>query len=174
MAAGSGMSQLPGWSPFRRAEAAPLPSDEEIARSARRNNVTFQTMKALLEDIQHDLVMVNSRYQVNIRKQEQDNFPAVISLSIKRRDKQRVGPERYRDFLRIKNELVGPQHEAFELYPAMDRNVDTANQYYLWVLANPTLRFPVGFRDKSMSVPHPEENSINAPFDEGDLPGGKP
>jgi len=29
--------------------------------------------------------------------------------------------------------IVGEEHEAFEVYPAESRLVDTANQYHLWV-----------------------------------------
>jgi hypothetical protein len=34
----------------------------------------------------------------------------------------------WRDLQRIKNQLVGPECEAVELYPAESRKVDTANQ----------------------------------------------
>jgi hypothetical protein len=51
----------------------------------------------------------------------------------------------WRDLQRIKNELVGPECEAVELYPAESRLVDTANQYHLWADADPTYRFGLGF-----------------------------
>src|SRR3954466_1854884 len=54
----------------------------------------------------------------------------------------------WREFQQIKNELVVPEFEAIELFPAESRLVDTANQYHLWVYADPKFRFPVGFLDR--------------------------
>src|ERR1043165_2191444 len=39
----------------------------------------------------------------------------------------------WRDYQRIKNELVGPEAEGVELYPAESRLVDTSNQFHLYV-----------------------------------------
>lgn len=38
----------------------------------------------------------------------------------------------WRDFQRIKNELIGPEWEAVELYPAESRLRDPSNAFYLW------------------------------------------
>lgn len=38
----------------------------------------------------------------------------------------------WRDFQRIKNDLVGPQWEAIELYPAEERLLDPSNYYSLF------------------------------------------
>lgn len=167
-------SQLPGWTPFKIAPPIDMPSLQEMVRQAKMAGVPLEEMKRVAEDIQRDVIFINSRYQVNVRRHLDRgdtgrNFPTVIQLSIKRRDRQRVGPERYRDFLRIKNEIVGPLHEAFEIYPSMERNVDTANQYYIWAFEDPTMRLPLGFMTGKMSVPNIGEKSVNTPFDEGDL-----
>ena len=71
-------------------------------------------------------------------------WPAMIHLSIRRLDREAVHD--WRDFQRIKNELVGPEHEAVELYPAESRLMDTANQYHVWALAEPMpeMGFPFG------------------------------
>ncbi|GHO61302.1 hypothetical protein KSC_001940 [Ktedonobacter sp. SOSP1-52] len=47
--------------------------------------------------------------------------------------------------MRIKDELVGPECEGVELFPARSREVDTSNHYHLWVIDDPTFRFPFGF-----------------------------
>lgn len=47
----------------------------------------------------------------------------------------------------MKNLIVGPEHEGFEVYPAEFRLVDTASQYHLWVFIDPKVRLPVGFRE---------------------------
>jgi hypothetical protein len=69
-----------------------------------------------------------------------------VHLDIRRHDGEPC--RSWRELQQIKNELVGPEHEAMELFPAESRLVDTANQYHLWVVANPGYRFPLGFRDR--------------------------
>jgi hypothetical protein len=109
-----------------------------------------------LEKLRADEVWINSIYQVNIDRAPdavQPGFAPMIHLSIKRRDKSAVHD--WRDLQRIKNELVGPEHEAMELYPAEARLVDTANQYHLWVLANPDDRIPFGWTARAVDSAHP-------------------
>jgi len=38
----------------------------------------------------------------------------------------------WRDFQNIKNDLVGPDWEAIELYPSEQRKMDPSNYYMLW------------------------------------------
>lgn len=66
----------------------------------------------------------------------------------------------WRDLQAIKNELVGPEHEAIELYPAESRLVDTANQYHLWVLKDPSQRIPVGWTQRLVMDHDPADTSI--------------
>jgi len=74
-------------------------------------------------------------------------FPGVpcqiIHISISRVDRSNYIPWRHKQI--IKNKLIGPTHEAAELYPSRDRVVDGANQFHLWVLANGKVRFPFGY-----------------------------
>ena len=116
------MTQLPKWTPFLLATIERVPvSEEEVRATARSFNVSEEEVRRAYADLKNDVIYLNSRYQVNVRVRDE-----LTHLSIKRHDKDRVGPERYRDFLRIKNELCGEDREAVELYPAMERNVDTA------------------------------------------------
>jgi len=55
----------------------------------------------------------------------------------------------WRDFQRIKNELVGEEAEGVELYPSESRVVDTANHYHLWVFREH--RFPFGMEARELS-----------------------
>lgn len=87
----------------------------------------------------------NDRYQVSVRDVPEvpGVWPAMVHLSIRRLDR---GPVRdWRDVQRIKDELVGPEHEGLELYPAASRLLDTANQYHVYCLAEPGVRFPFGY-----------------------------
>lgn len=136
---------LPKWTPFRRTELKPIEPGtvEGIAKAF--PNTSRAHIEAVLKDVDKDKVFLNSRYQVNVRPFGPEG-QQMVHLSIKRLDKDRVGPERYRDFMRIKNELVGPEFEAVEIYPAHSREVDTANQYHLWVMP-PGVSVPFGFDD---------------------------
>lgn len=90
-------------------------------------------------------------YQVNVRKTVLApwaagfEWPAMLHLSIKRRDK---GPiHDWRVMQEIKNQILSPEYEAVELYPAESRLTDTANQYHLWAFAHPGVAFPFGYFD---------------------------
>jgi hypothetical protein len=112
------------WTSFVRCEPDPLDPESDIYR--------------------------NSRYQVHLRRfKAQDGGPDLIHLSFKRLDRGIFIP--YRDKMRIKDELVGPECEGVELYPARSREVDTANQYHLWIIDDPTFRFPFGFAERCVS-----------------------
>ena len=93
-------------------------------------------------------VFVNDLYQVHVRLwQWPDRSPADLwHLSIKRRDRETIHD--WRELQEIKNALVGPEHEGVELYPAESRLVDSANQYHLWVLVEPGLRWPFGYTER--------------------------
>jgi hypothetical protein len=47
------------------------------------------------------------------------------------------------DMQRIKNELIGPDAVAIEVYPAVGNEVDLANMYHMWVLP-PGMVLPFG------------------------------
>lgn len=84
------------------------------------------------------------------------DFP-FIRLSIRRHDR---GPcDRWDHLQQIKNEVVGPEYEAVELFPAEQRLVDTCNEYHLWVHSSPAFRFPFGFEaaDARQSSASPAE-----------------
>ena len=107
--------------------------DEEVIQLLARNLLQSKTY-------------INNLYQVARR----DPFPDEVSgqigfihLSIKRHDKKPI--VNWNHLQRIKNEIVGPEYEAVELFPAESRLVNMANQYHLWVLHDSSKRFPFGF-----------------------------
>jgi hypothetical protein len=112
-------------------------------------------------------IYLNNLYQVSAKLWAFEGWFDMVHLSIKRRDK---GPIRdWRDMQRIKNELVGPEHEAVELYPAESRLVDTANQYHLWVLKDAAVRFPFGFQERFVCNVS-EMGARQRPFPSGEVP----
>ena len=101
-------------------------------------DLTDDEIEEQIHLIQTDKIWISDTYQVNVRY-----YQHFIHLSIKRRDKAPIHD--WRDLQQIKNVIVGTDYEAVELYPAEERVVDTANQYHLWVMNDPTYRFPFGF-----------------------------
>lgn len=85
----------------------------------------------------------NDHYQCVLREWP-DGY---THLSIKRHD--RMAARDWRHMMQIKNEVVGPEREAVELFPAESRLVDTANEYHLWVLPEGE-RFPFGYSSRSV------------------------
>jgi len=57
----------------------------------------------------------------------------------------------WRDYQQIKNDLIGKECEAVELYPADSRLVDSADSFHLWGVTDEKFRFPVGFDDRLVS-----------------------
>ena len=73
---------------------------------------------------------INELYQVQVMPTGPED--AMIHLCIRRRDGAAIFD--WRHMQQIKNELAGPEREAFQMFPAESRLVDTSNKYHLWVL----------------------------------------
>jgi hypothetical protein len=110
----------------------------------------FSVVTRLLEEQAGKPIYLNDVYQVIVEDVEvmSLNWPdtAMVHLSIRRLDREIVRD--WRDIQEIKNQLVGPECEGFELFPAESRLVDAANQYHLFVFKNPAIRIPLGFKDR--------------------------
>ncbi len=81
---------------------------------------------------QRQLLYSNNRYHVFLRKDVA--IPPCpyerVWLSIRNND--RSTRRDWRDFQRIKNEIVGREIEMVEIYPQESQKVDMSNQYHLW------------------------------------------
>lgn len=75
--------------------------------------------------------LLNNRYSVQISDEATD-WGLVIHLWIRRHDGEMV--RSWADMQRIKNELIGDDHVAVEVFPAQQDLVDDANIAHLWVL----------------------------------------
>ena len=71
--------------------------------------------------------------------------------------------------MRLKDEFVGPETEGVELLPARSREVDTENQYHVWIVDDATFRFPFGFTERRVS-----DVSIDGAVQEPWPPGERP
>lgn len=84
----------------------------------------------------------NDLYTAMVVRRTMPGVPGeLVHISFHRHDKAPVRDWRHAQ--QIKNDIVGPEAEGIELYPAESRMVDMANQYHLWVLAEG--RWPIGF-----------------------------
>lgn len=90
----------------------------------------------------------NSRYTVWVSKPSSD-AGELVHLSIKRNDRSPIHD--WRDLQRIKNEILGKEEEACELYPAESRLVDAANQYHLWSFLG--MHAPFGYEARAVMGP---------------------
>lgn len=126
------MSKQPEWTPFERAvPTRPVFTDEAREEISAAFQLTpeelDEKMKVTDEEIQGRPCFVNSLYLVFVNKMGE-----LTHLSIRRLDREPCHD--WRELQRIKNELVGPECEGLELYPAESRLTDTSNQYHLWVI----------------------------------------
>lgn len=80
-----------------------------------------------------DEAWVNDIYECQVRYLEERGRGGVVHLSIKRKDRE--ASHDWRHLQAIKNDVMGWEREAIELFPAESRLVDTANQTHLWVMA---------------------------------------
>jgi len=132
------------WTPFR---LCPPPARkgtrQEAQRVMREHGISYSDAKSMLSCRDAAEVWVNSRYHVHVIRDAENGFGVPVTwLSIRRHDKLPIHD--WRDMQRIKNELLGPEIEAIEVYPAESRLVDTANQFHLWALPE-GIPVPVGW-----------------------------
>lgn len=100
------------------------------------------------------LVFGNGLFTVHVKPFDPERgLDGPLCLSI--HDARRTTRHDWREFQRIKSELIGPEREAAELYPAESRVVDTANEFHLWVLPAGD-RWPFGF-DEGRKIANPGE-----------------
>lgn len=142
------------------------PTPEQIKGLAEAGGVSEDEIRKSFADQEKRLIAVwiNDLYQVNVLSVAPiENWPDMVWLSIKRKDKQPIHD--WRHLQRIKNEIIGPENEAVELYPAESRLADSANQYHLWVIKDPEIKFPFGFKDRLVSGAS-GGGAIQRPFEE--------
>ena len=93
------------------------------------------------------IVMVFRGKQADWQIHDKELKGQMTYLSIKNRDKTAIHD--WRHLQEIKNELVGSDCEAVEIYPNEDRLVDTANQYHLFVFPK-DYKIPFGWNTRSV------------------------
>lgn len=127
------------WVPLQPATASPRPPEQIAALREQAVQMGIDPDHIEREATREVEVWMNDRYTVIVERRPNGS---VDHLSIRRNDRKADIP--WRHMQRMKNELAGAETEAFELYPAESRLMDTANQYWLWCLP-PGQRLPLGF-----------------------------
>ena len=131
--------------PLVRAEWLNAPSEALIADV--QAAYPYYSREAILDVLDREAVTneywINDKYQVCKRVEGE-----YTHLNIRRRDGAPILRD-WRHFQAIKNQLVGAEAEAVELYPAESRLVDTSNKYHLYCL-QPGKRFPFGFTKRDV------------------------
>ena len=159
------------WTPFERSviDPAQFDTEEAWARYRKLSEVcpkgrSPEEYREVYMSMVNDETYINSRYQVVLRRNLTDDGEGgvleMVHLSIKRIDQLPIRD--WRDMQRIKNELVGPNCEGVELYPAEDRVVDTANQYHIWCVNSGAFRFPFGWNEGTVRLDTEQAESTGA------------
>jgi hypothetical protein len=91
-----------------------------------------------------DRAFYNGKYQAMLRY----DAGGVTVLTIRREDRRPVTD--WRDVQWIKNQLLGPEIEAVQVFPAESRLVDTSNQFYLYAFPE-GYRIPFGFDERMVT-----------------------
>lgn len=90
----------------------------------------------------------NGKYQAILSRAEDGFGRPIFVLSVRREDRKALMD--WRDLQWIKNQILGPEVEAVQLFPAESRLVDTSNQYYLFAY-DEGQTFPFGFSDRMVT-----------------------
>lgn len=135
-----------GWCALQRANTVRRLTEADITEAMRITGgdraTTTTALEAELNDVEYWL---NDLYQVAKRQLFDDDGRKLpmVHLNIRRRDGRTIFRD-WRHFQAIKNQLIGEECEAVELYPAESRLNDTSNKYHLWCFTDPTYRVPFG------------------------------
>jgi hypothetical protein len=103
---------------------------------------------------------INNLYQVQLSFTHIDWFgeqKELGMLNVRRRDGAMIWD--WRHFQEIKNQLLGPEVEGMQLFPAESRKVDTSNKFSIWVLTDGT-RFPFGWQTREVLDANPKYRGV--------------
>jgi len=107
----------------------------------------WQPMKFIRKEVDcldsnGDQVIFQNNLYIAVVRRKSDGM---IHISFRNMENSTEIPWKHKQ--QIKNDICGSEREAIELFPAMSRIVDTANQYHLWVYPEGYI-IPTGFPKK--------------------------
>lgn len=115
-------------------------------------SVCLEEARMMKHRILSEITFRNDVYQVTMSEPHitgVDGWPPMIHLSINPLN----GHPRHvwSEMQAIKNELVGPEYEAVEIFPSESRLVDMGHNYHLWVFAVKGFRVPMGWKTRMVA-----------------------
>ena len=130
------------WEPLYSCDIQ-LPEHEAVAAAADAHGLgVAELSRAASAMVMSRSAYTNREYLVLAEAQLGKN-EGWVHLSITRHDGKPGSA--WDDLQRIKNEVVGSACEGVELYPAEGRRLGGGNTAHLWVTADPTARFHIGY-----------------------------
>ena len=131
----------PPMEPFRRVKTEVPTWREMMAVSG----YPEQRAKEEVKNLEKHQIWANNIYQVNIGHADPKDTGGIgfAHLIIRRLDKRPI--HSWSHFQAIKNELVGPECEAVEMYPAEKHLIDAKEHYHLWAFTSQDQSFGIGF-----------------------------
>lgn len=148
------MTRRKTWRPMKRLDKPPAMSMKQMAAIAvahpdQTGGDPEAFVRAYLEKAGRAEHWVNLDYHAMVLRPEAEAGEFAITwVSIKRHDRKAIRD--WRVFQAIKNDVLGPEVEAVELFPAESRLADSVNQYHLWALPEGQ-SFPFGFESRFVS-----------------------
>lgn len=163
------------WIPFSEVKLETSHIEHRLAEAQKQYGLSDAEVEHERKKALSQKIYVNNLYQVtrfDIEGVEDLTIPAMYHLSIRRLDK--VPAHNWEHFQRIKNELIGATNEAVELFPSVEREVNTV-EHHLWVLQDAKMKYPFGFfqRPTEEQIESPTEgepNLQNTPVPDSDTP----
>jgi hypothetical protein len=77
-------------------------------------------------------------------------WPPIIHIMIVKLGAGRMGVDRFSIFQEVKNQVMGENCEAVEIYPAEERLRNMAHAYHLFGFADPDFRLPFGMMTRGV------------------------
>ena len=140
------------WKPLQPTKDFGPVRPQIIAETMKQYGLDETAARALLdEEFAKCRYYINDLYQVQVAACGPEK--RMLHICIRRRDGSMF--KDWRHFQQIKNEVAGPEREAFELYPRESRLVDTSNKWHLWVMPEGISMDSVGWTERDVSY---EEN----------------
>lgn len=128
---------------FQRAQMD-IPTVKEVMATT---GMPENQARARVEWMKSQEVFVNNLYQVNVEPLSND----MAHIIIRRLDKQPV--HNWQHFQQIKNDILGDECEAVEIYPPESKLVDAKHHYHLWGFTKPGRTLGLGFTDRQIADP---------------------
>jgi len=140
------------WRPLVKANLVKTLTESDIVEAMQLGGYDRETATRLLEEEVFGIeYWINDIYQVAKRHLKDDEGKPVpmVHLNIRRRDGKPIFRD-WRHFQWIKNQLIGEECEAVEIYPAESRLNDTSNKFHLWCFTDPNYRLPFGMQNRDV------------------------